>query len=189
MSPTARPLAEANESLSSDLVVAQPPQRLRAALLPFELRAPLRFPGSAPRRGRVPPPSRLLTCAERSVGTASTPGTLAAATAVPAGIGEKPSEFWMIRPPAKFSSTTWATVLLIPAAKTVTKATSARPIISAAAVIAVRLGLRCAFSRARRPSRRRIRSSGQPATRARPGTSRGLKSETAITAASAPMPM
>jgi hypothetical protein len=44
--------------------------------------------------------------------------------------------------------------LLIPAAKTVTKATTARPIISAAAVTAVRAGLRCVFSRASRPVRR-----------------------------------
>ena len=85
----------------------------------------------------------------------STPGTLRAAVAAPSGIGEKPSLFWITRPPAKFSSTTWATELFSPAAKTVTKATRARPIISAAAVTAVRLGLRCAFSRARRPVSRR----------------------------------
>ena len=82
------------------------------------------------------------------------PGHPPAAFAAPLGIGEKPSLFWITRPPAKFSSTTWATELFSPAAKTVTKATSARPIISAAAVTAVRLGLRCAFSRARRPVRR-----------------------------------
>ena len=134
-------------------------------------------------------PSISFAWAERTVATLSTPGTLRAATAAPFGIGEKPSVFWMIRPPAKFSSTTVATVLLIPAAKTVTKATRARPIISAAAVIAVRLGLRCAFSRARRPVRRRSRSSGQPAIVASGGTRRGLKSETAITITSAPPPI
>ena len=48
----------------------------------------------------------------------------AAAAAAPSGIGEKPSLFWITSPPAKFSSTTWATELFSPAAKTVTKATS-----------------------------------------------------------------
>ena len=127
--------------------------------------------------------------AARIVATDSTPGTLAASRAAPLGIGEKPSLFWMIRPPLKFSSTTVATVLFSPAAKTVTKATRARPIISAAAVTAVRLGLRWAFSRARRPVRRRARSSGQPATVASGGTRRGLKSETATTISSAPPPI
>ena len=112
-----------------------------------------------------------------------------AAAAAPAGIGEKPSLFWITRPPAKFSSTTWATELFSPAAKTVTKVTSARPIISAAAVTAVRLGLRWAFSRARRPVRRRSRSSGQPAIVASGGTRRGLKSETAKTMTTAPPPI
>ena len=58
---------------------------------------------------------------------------------------------------------TWATELFSPAAKTVTKVTRARPIISAAAVTAVRLGLRWVFSRARRPVSLRRRSSGAPA--------------------------
>ena len=135
------------------------------------------------------PLPRSLAWAERIVATSSTPGTLRAAVAVPFGIGEKPSLFWITRPPAKFSSTTWATELFSPAEKTVTKATSARPIISAAAVTAVRLGLRWAFSRASRPSRRRTRSSGQPATAASGGTRRGLKSETAITITTAPPPI
>ena len=141
-------------------------------------------------RALPPGPCRSTTFASapRIVATSSTPGTFSAAFAAPFGIGEKPSVFWMIRPPAKFSSTTWATVLFSPAAKTVTKATRATPIISAAAVTAVRLGLRWAFSRARRPVRRRSRSSGQPATTASGGTRRGLKRETAKTTATAPPP-
>ena len=125
-------------------------------------------------------PTSLASVARR-VATSSTPGTSRAATAAPGGIGEKPSLFWITRSPWKVSSTASAIELLRPAAKTVTKATRARPIISAAAVIAVRPGLRCAFSRARRPVRRRRRSSGQPAIAASGGTRRGLKSETPST--------
>ena len=135
------------------------------------------------------PPGTSFAWAERIVATSFTPGTLRAAFAVPFGIGEKPSLFWITSPPAKFSSTTWATELFSPAEKTVTKATRARPIISAAAVTAVRLGLRWAFSRASRPSSRRSRSSGQPAIAASGGTRRGLKSETAITITTAPPPI
>ena len=67
-----------------------------------------------------------------------------------------------------------ATDWLIPAANTVTKTTSARPIISAAAVTAVRPGLRMAFSRASRPVIPRRRSIGLPATAASGLTSCGL---------------
>ena len=102
----------------------------------------------------------------RIVETSSTPGTLRAAAAAPAEIGEKPSVFWITSWPWKLSSTAEAIELLMPAAKTVTKATTASPIISAAAVTAVRLGLRCVFSRARRPVSRRGRSSGLPASAA-----------------------
>ena len=47
-----------------------------------------------------------------------------------------------------------------------TNETSARPIISAAAVEAVRPGLRTAFSRARRPGTPRKRSTGRPTSEA-----------------------
>ena len=53
-----------------------------------------------------------------------------------------------------------STDALTPAARIETKVTSARPIISAAAVTAVRLGLRIAFSRASRPATPRSRSIG-----------------------------
>ncbi len=55
---------------------------------------------------------------------------------------------------------------LRPAAKTETKTTSARPTISAAAVTAVRAGLRVAFSRASSPVACPRRCSGQPTTAA-----------------------
>ena len=49
-----------------------------------------------------------------------------------------------------------------PAAKTATKTTSARPTISAADVVAVRAGLRIAFSRASRPGSSKASASGRP---------------------------
>ena len=62
--------------------------------------------------------------------------------------------------------TTCATVLsneaLMPFANTATKTTSPSPTMSAAAVVAVRPGLRIAFSRASRPGSANRRSSGQP---------------------------
>ena len=75
---------------------------------------------------------------------------------------EKPSVFWIIRSPWKLLSIASAIEALIPAAKTVTNTTSASPIISAAAVAAVRAGLRCEFSRASRPVSPRSLSSGAP---------------------------
>ena len=65
-----------------------------------------------------------------------------------------------------------------PAANTVTNETRARPIISAAAVAAVRPGLRTAFSRASRPGTPRSRSSGRPTRDASGRTSRGLSRAT-----------
>ena len=162
-----------------------------APLLPFDLDRLADVAGGRRDSARSAPlPSSFACSAERIVATeARPPAPCGPRRAAPAGIGEKPSLFWITSPPAKFSSTTWATELFSPAAKTVTKVTSARPIISAAAVTAVRLGLRWAFSRARRPSSRRTRSSGQPATVASGGTRRGLKSETAKTMATAPPPI
>ena len=69
-----------------------------------------------------------------------------------------------------------------------TKLTSARPIISAAAVAAVRAGLRCEFSRASRPTSPRSRSIGPPATAASGLTRRGLHSETPNSTAAEPTP-
>ena len=105
------------------------------------------------------------------------------------GICEKPSTFWITRSPWKFLSIAREIDPLIPEAKTVTKTTSARPTISAAAVTAVRAGLRSAFSRASRPVSPRRRSTGQPATEASGRTSRGLTSETPSSTATAPPPI
>ena len=75
-----------------------------------------------------------------------------------------------------------------PAAKIVTKATSATPIISAAAVAAVRAGLRIEFSRARRPLTPNSRSSGAPTSQASGRTSCGENSATPRNTATAPPP-
>ncbi len=75
-----------------------------------------------------------------------------------------------------------------PAANTVTNDTSASPIIRAAAVAAVRPGLRTAFSRARRPDTPRKRSTGLPTTDAMGLTIRGLSRATPMNTATAPIP-
>ena len=96
--------------------------------------------------------------------------------------------FCRITSPWKLRSIVLATDFVMPAANTVTKTTTARPIISAAAVVAVRPGLRTAFSRASRPVRPRRRSSGQPASEASGLTSRELNSDTPNSVAAAPPP-
>ena len=96
--------------------------------------------------------------------------------------------FWRTTSPWKLRSIALPIEALIPAANTVTKTTTARPIISAAAVTAVRPGLRTAFSRARRPVMPRSFSSGQPATEASGRTSRGLNIDTPNSVATAPPP-
>ena len=103
-------------------------------------------------------------------------------------MGEKPSVFCRTMSPWKLRSMVLPTDSEMPAAKTVTNTTTARPIISEAAVVAVRPGLRTVFSRASRPVRPRTRSSGQPATEASGLTSRGLNSETPNRVAAAPPP-
>ena len=94
------------------------------------------------------------------------------------GIGRPPSLFCSTRSPAKLLSTVSLIDARSPAARTVTNVTSASPIISAAAVTAVRPGLRTAFSRASRPVDAAQRSIGQPITDAIGGTSRELSSAT-----------
>ncbi len=66
--------------------------------------------------------------------------------------------------------------------------TSARPIISAAAVDAVRRGFRCAFSRARIPVMRPDRVAGHVSTRAAGGASSGLSIATPMNTVRAEMP-
>ena len=95
---------------------------------------------------------------------------------------------WRITSPRKLSSIVFAIDELMPAANTVTNTTSASPIISAAAVVAVRPGLRMAFSRARRPVMPRRRSIGRPVTEASGRTSRGEKSDTPNRISTAPPP-
>ncbi len=72
---------------------------------------------------------------------------------------------------------------------TATQVTSARPIMSAAAVSAVRRGLRRAFSPARRPAAPRSRRTGHPITVATGTTSRGASSDTPRNTPRKPPPM
>ncbi len=76
-----------------------------------------------------------------------------------------------------------------PAASTETSVTSARPIISAEAVEAVRAGLRMAFARARRPAAPPSLVAGHPRTEASGGTSVLASMATPTNRAAAPTPI
>ena len=78
---------------------------------------------------------------------------------------------------------------MIPAASVATSVTSARPIISADAVEAVRCGLRRALSRASRPAAPPSRAAGAPSEAASGRTSRAAKSATPMKIRSAPTPI
>ncbi len=186
-SPASRSLSDAKDLLR---MTSRSVRLRRVAGPPSVQSIASTLPASASRaetRG-LPPLPTSFAWAVRRVETTSTPGTCRAATAAPGEIGVKPSLLRITSSPWKLSSTAEEIEPLIPAAKTVTKATTARPIISAAAVTAVRAGLRWVFSRARRPVSRRKRSSGSPTSEASGRTSRGLKRETPNRTATAPPP-
>ena len=105
--------------------------------------------------------------------TLPTPCTRATAGATSAGIPCSLLACWfsMIRLPAKERLTALSIVAFVPAASTDTNATSAIPIVSAAAVTIVRPGWRMAFSRASRPVMPRQMTS-TPIARASAGTTR-----------------
>jgi hypothetical protein len=97
--------------------------------------------------------------------TARMPGTSASASPASLGSGSMLSlvttrSLFMRRSKELF------TVVFMPAANTATKTTRPRPTMSADDVVAVRPGLRMAFSRASRPGVWKARSSGQPASAA-----------------------
>ena len=94
--------------------------------------------------------------------TVSTPSIFPTSRAMSGEIGEKPSVLAIVRSPANVWSRASPTDFVAEAAKTAAKTTRATPIISAADVVAVRLGLRRVFSRARRPVTPRRRSIGRP---------------------------
>ena len=104
--------------------------------------------GSRPRTWTLPAVPVAFPRLFRHAETTATPGSFATSRPAAGGIGENPSPFCSRKSPRKF----WSIVLLMPAlspaANTATKVTSARPIIKAAAVTAVRPGLRIVFSRA-----------------------------------------
>ena len=96
--------------------------------------------GSTPLTGWVPDLPASLPVSKRMLDTDVTPSTLLRRSLTPAGSGEKPSS-WVTIPAARtWSSMPRSIVARRPAAKIATNTTSARPIISAEAVIAVRCG-------------------------------------------------
>ena len=80
-------------------------------------------------------------------------------------------------------------VLRMPEASTATEVTSAIPIMRAAAVEAVRPGLRIEFARASRPALPPIFVAGQPSTEANGRTSQAEISATPMKSRNAPTPM
>ena len=87
------------------------------------------------------------------------------------------------------SFTAFLKLAMMPADSTVTKVTSASPIISADAVEAVRCGLRMVLSRASSPIVPAIRVAGQPSQVASRGTMRADSSATPTKINTAPRPM
>ncbi len=124
----------------------------------------------------------------RSADATSTPSTEATSSRTPIGMSEKPSSLEIVRSPISVLSIASSIEPLIPAANTVTNETSASPTISAAAVDAVRPGLRTEFSCASRPGTPPSRSSGAPTTVASGVTRIGLSSATPRKTATAPTP-
>ena len=118
-------------------------------------------------------PLRWLTlpCVKAIGVTWATPGTARSAAGIPVGMPVLPvvAEFWTIRLPAKEASIAWLIEAFVPAARIEIRLTSARPIISAAAVTAVRPGWRIVLSRARRAVMPR-QASGLASRCARPTT-------------------
>ena len=113
----------------------------------------------------------------------------ASRSATPGETGEKPSSCVTISAVRlNCSSITLSTEPRSPAAKIAVKTTSASPIISAEAVIAVRCGWRSAFSRASLPGIPWNRSIGAPMNRASGRTSTGASSATPNIITTTPSP-
>ena len=145
--------------------------------------------GSTPVAGTASPPPPMFAWSKRIGETMVTPGSFASCSRTPGGTGEKPSSCVTISAERlNCSSITLSMEPRRPAAKIAVKTTSARPIISADAVIAVRCGWRSAFSRASRPGMPWKRSSGAPMTRASGRTSTGASSATPKIITTTPSP-
>ena len=116
----------------------------------------------------------------------TTPGVPSAALPAAAAKADQP----FLEPITQSAATCWRTARstepCTPFARTATNATSARPIISAAAVDAVRAGLRTALPEASWPASPPILRAGKPTTLAWPSTSAGAKPATPSSPTSVP---
>src|SRR5207302_2989152 len=117
---------------------------------------PMRWPNALPWPARTPE-------------TTWTPGTCFSAFADAVEIGEKLSVAVTAYCPVKIELTAFSKLVLSPEARTETSVTSARPIINADAVEAVRCGFRIALPRASDPAAPPTRTAGHPSTRASGG--------------------
>ena len=132
------------------------------------------------------PPGWARISGKRRNSVASTPGTLRTTCSEAAGKGSKLS-VWRIRSPWTTRSMAPVNDSLSPAAKIATKVTSPTPIISAAAVAAVRAGLRVALARARRPVVPAAASMGAPIALASGRTTKRASIPTPMNTSTAPM--
>ena len=136
----------------------------------------------------VPDSPSTSSSVNRSAEAVSTPSIAATASRTAIGMSEKPSSLEIVRSPISVLSIASLIEPLIPAANTATNETRARPTISAAAVEAVRPGLRTEFSRASVPGTPPKRCIGAPTTDATGVTSSGLSRATPRKTATAPTP-
>ncbi len=120
--------------------------------------------------------------------TAATPGCAATARASSGLSAPSSPPGWTYRSARLPRSMATSAVRLTDAVSTAVEATSARPTISAAAVTAVRLGLRIAFSRASRPELPRSLHSGAPTPQESGRATSGPSVVTPRKTASAPPP-
>ena len=184
--PVFRLLSSAKPLLSSTWPVRSVASASAPSLTEYRSRS---VRGSMPETAVLPSTPATLAWLKRTALTSDTPGTRDTVVSTLAEKGEKPSTFWTTKAASRLSSTALAIVFWAPAAKIDAKVTSATPIISAAAVTAVRPGWRTLFSRARRPVMPVARSIGRPMREASGRTSRGLTSATPRNVAAAPAPV
>ena len=140
-SPTSSPCFSAYFSSITAPSSAEAGDRLVRALGPVELGDLPSVAGSIPVSSTSSAPGSISVGSSAVGETTPTPSTAATSSAIRAGIGEKPSVLTIATSPTNWRSSVRPSEARIEEAKTPTKVTSATPIISAAAVDAVRAGL------------------------------------------------
>src|SRR4051812_44235755 len=176
-------------SLAKSSITMAPsrPSELATASSPFfqSNRKPLAIvAGSTPETATWLPATLAWSCT--TLVTEVTPGTAATCAGILVAIGDQPSAPATTYCALTDVCTDPVVVSLRPEPRTATKVTSAMPIISAAAVDAVRPGLRMALRRASMPADLPIRAPGRPMAEANGVTKRGDRAATPANSARQP---